>query len=191
VAREHEPLDADLPEVRPDCAQVRRDQLARRRVRAGLRAEPAQPVEVDEGVGLAALLEQLAERDGDARLARADGAGEEDRPRDRPILRCCSSAAVEYGSPVPKPISRLPPLLGLWLALAAVFGAVAAQVTDWFDMTDELRYEQLALSIARSGSPLLVGGAWLLANWCVRPRLARRARSRHWARSSSLRFPSR
>jgi hypothetical protein len=43
-------------------------------------------------------------------------------------------------------------LPGLWIALAATLSAVTVQVRDWFDMTDELRYERLAISIARTGS---------------------------------------
>ncbi len=41
---------------------------------------------------------------------------------------------------------------GLWIALAAVLSAVTVQVRDWFDMTDELRYERLAIAIARTDS---------------------------------------
>jgi hypothetical protein len=44
------------------------------------------------------------------------------------------------------------PLLGLWLAAGAGLSAVTGRVRDWFDMTDELRYERLAMSIARSHS---------------------------------------
>jgi hypothetical protein len=44
------------------------------------------------------------------------------------------------------------PLLGLWVGLAASLSAVTVQVRDWFDMTDELRYERLAIAIARTHS---------------------------------------
>ena len=44
--------------------------------------------------------------------------------------------------------------LGLWIAAALALSEITGRVTDWFDMTDELRYERLAISIARSGSPL-------------------------------------
>ncbi len=43
-------------------------------------------------------------------------------------------------------------LVGLWIALAAVLSAITVQVRDWFDMTDELRYERLAIAIARTDS---------------------------------------
>lgn len=42
----------------------------------------------------------------------------------------------------------------LWLALAASLAVATTRVVDWFVMTDELLYERLALSIARTGSPL-------------------------------------
>jgi len=43
-------------------------------------------------------------------------------------------------------------LLGLWLVLGLTLSVLAARARDWFDMTDELRYERLAISIARSHS---------------------------------------
>jgi hypothetical protein len=46
------------------------------------------------------------------------------------------------------------PLIVLWLALGRALAAVTGRVTDWFVMTDELLYERLAISIARTGSPL-------------------------------------
>jgi hypothetical protein len=42
----------------------------------------------------------------------------------------------------------------LWLALGAALAAITSRVADWFVMTDELLYERLALSIARTHSPL-------------------------------------
>ncbi len=42
----------------------------------------------------------------------------------------------------------------LWLALGAALSAVTRRVADWFVMTDELLYERLALSIARTHSPV-------------------------------------
>ncbi len=51
----------------------------------------------------------------------------------------------------------------VWAAVALVFGwaglafglqAITTRVVDWYYMTDELLYERLAVSIARSGSPL-------------------------------------
>ena len=51
------------------------------------------------------------------------------------------------------PLRRDPwPLIGLWVALAASLSAITVQVRDWFDMTDELRYERLAIAIARTHS---------------------------------------
>jgi hypothetical protein len=55
--------------------------------------------------------------------------------------------------------NRLPALpflavLALWLAAAGVVSALTRRVADWFVMTDELLYERLALSIARTGSPV-------------------------------------
>jgi hypothetical protein len=42
--------------------------------------------------------------------------------------------------------------LGLWLIAGTVLAEVTAHARDWFDMTDELRYERLAISIARTHS---------------------------------------
>jgi hypothetical protein len=42
--------------------------------------------------------------------------------------------------------------VGLWLSGALALSFVTGRVTDWFDMTDELRYERLAISIAQTGS---------------------------------------
>ena len=47
---------------------------------------------------------------------------------------------------------RALPVLVLWAALAAPLSVLATRVRDWFDMTDELRYERLAISIARTHS---------------------------------------
>ena len=46
------------------------------------------------------------------------------------------------------------PLIVLWLALGSLLAALTTRVVDWYVMTDELQYERLAISIARSGSPL-------------------------------------
>ena len=46
------------------------------------------------------------------------------------------------------------PVLALWVAFAIGVSQVTGRVTDWFVMTDELVYERLAISIARTGSPL-------------------------------------
>jgi len=45
-------------------------------------------------------------------------------------------------------------VLALWLGAGAIVSALTRRVADWFVMTDELLYERLALSIARTGSPL-------------------------------------
>ena len=42
--------------------------------------------------------------------------------------------------------------VGLWLIAGTVLAEVTAHARDWFDMTDELRYERLAMSIARTHS---------------------------------------
>jgi len=48
----------------------------------------------------------------------------------------------------------VPLVIGFWVVAATGLSQVTGRVTDWFDMTDELRYERLAISIARTGSPL-------------------------------------
>jgi len=45
-------------------------------------------------------------------------------------------------------------LLGAWVVCAAALSVVTGRVTNWFVMTDELVYERLALSVARTGSPV-------------------------------------
>ena len=45
-------------------------------------------------------------------------------------------------------------VLALWLAAAGVVSVLTRRVADWFVMTDELLYERLALSIARTHSPV-------------------------------------
>ena len=51
-------------------------------------------------------------------------------------------------------VPLLPLAILLWLALGAALAAFTSKVADWFVMTDELLYERLALSIARTHSPL-------------------------------------
>jgi hypothetical protein len=46
------------------------------------------------------------------------------------------------------------PVLALWVAFAVALSQVTGEIRDWFVMTDELVYERLAISIARTGSPL-------------------------------------
>lgn len=45
-------------------------------------------------------------------------------------------------------------MLGLWALVAGVLAAATTRVVDWFVMTDELLYERLAFSVARTGSPI-------------------------------------
>src|SRR5262249_6086618 len=49
-------------------------------------------------------------------------------------------------------ISDRGPVFVLWVLLGTAFALVTSRVGDWFDMTDELRYERLALSIVRDHS---------------------------------------
>lgn len=42
--------------------------------------------------------------------------------------------------------------LGIWVVLAVLLSQLTGRATDWFDMTDELRYERFAASIARTHS---------------------------------------
>ncbi len=44
------------------------------------------------------------------------------------------------------------PLLMLWLAAGVGVAAITARARDWFDMTDEMRYERLAAGIAHTHS---------------------------------------
>ncbi len=44
------------------------------------------------------------------------------------------------------------PLLTIWIACGVGLSVIAGRARDWFDMTDELRYERLAASIARAHS---------------------------------------
>ncbi|MDX6566490.1 MAG: hypothetical protein QOE10_2152, partial [Gaiellales bacterium] len=46
------------------------------------------------------------------------------------------------------------PLLALWGVLGTILSLIAARVTDWNAMTDELVYERLAISIAQTHSIL-------------------------------------
>lgn len=55
---------------------------------------------------------------------------------------------------VPRPLLRALPVLAIWAATAAALAVPARRVVDWFVMTDELLYERLAFSVARTGSPL-------------------------------------
>jgi hypothetical protein len=45
-------------------------------------------------------------------------------------------------------------IVGVWVATSVALSQITGRVTDWYVMTDELRYERLAVSIARSGSPI-------------------------------------
>src|SRR6478672_5690944 len=61
-----------------------------------------------------------------------------------------------YAAPVARrlKVPLLPLVILLWLALGTALAALTSKVADWFVMTDELLYERLALSIARTHSPL-------------------------------------
>jgi hypothetical protein len=45
-------------------------------------------------------------------------------------------------------------LLGLWMLAALGLSQLTGRITDWYVMTDELVYERLAISTARTGSPV-------------------------------------
>ena len=45
-------------------------------------------------------------------------------------------------------------MLAIWAAAATALAIPGRRVVDWFVMTDELLYERLAFSVARTGSPL-------------------------------------
>jgi hypothetical protein len=49
---------------------------------------------------------------------------------------------------------ELVPVAVLWAVAATAVALPARRVVDWFVMTDELLYERLAFSVARTGSPL-------------------------------------
>jgi Dolichyl-phosphate-mannose-protein mannosyltransferase len=51
-------------------------------------------------------------------------------------------------------VAHLVPVLAIWAAAATVLAIPVRRVVDWFVMTDELLYERLAFSVARTGSPL-------------------------------------
>jgi hypothetical protein len=45
-------------------------------------------------------------------------------------------------------------VVGLWMVAALGVSAITGRITDWYVMTDELVYERLAISAARTGSPV-------------------------------------
>jgi len=49
---------------------------------------------------------------------------------------------------------HLLPVLAVWAVVSTVLAAATTRVVDWFVMTDELLYERLAFSVARTGSPI-------------------------------------
>jgi hypothetical protein len=51
-------------------------------------------------------------------------------------------------------VPRLLPVLAIWAGTAVALSIPARRVVDWFVMSDELFYERLAFSVARTGSPL-------------------------------------
>ncbi|MFL5944316.1 MAG: hypothetical protein ACJ74D_09730 [Gaiellaceae bacterium] len=56
------------------------------------------------------------------------------------------------------------PVAALWLVLGAILAVLAAEVVDWYVMTDELLYERLAISVAHGGSLLPRVHGDLIAN---------------------------
>jgi hypothetical protein len=68
-------------EVRPDGAEIRDEHVVHAHVRGFARSHPAEPVEIDQRVRVAAVAKEAAELQEDGRLARSDGAGQEQRPR--------------------------------------------------------------------------------------------------------------
>jgi hypothetical protein len=56
---------------------------------------------------------------------------------------------------IPRPL-RLLPVFAIWAGAAGAVAIPARRVVDWFVMSDELFYERLAFSVARTGSPLPV-----------------------------------
>lgn len=57
---------------------------------------------------------------------------------------------------MPRSALRLVPVIAIWAGTAVALAIPARRVVDWFWMTDELLYERLAFSVARTGSPLPV-----------------------------------
>ncbi len=70
------------------------------------------------------------------------------------------------------------PIVGIWVAASLVLSQITGRVTDWYVMTDELVYERLAISIAKTGSPLpsvhgvLVRSLDQLYPWLISPLFA-------------------
>jgi hypothetical protein len=79
--------------------------------------------------------------------------------RDEVELLAEASPAEPIAPVTDSPVVRRPwlPVLGIvgvWVAASVALSQITGRVTDWYVMTDELRYERLAVSIARSGSPI-------------------------------------
>ena len=81
VAREHEPRHSGAAERGPDQAQVLGQDRALRALRGRRRPNPAEPVEIDERISMAGLIEPLSDLDRDGRLAGPDCARQQDRSR--------------------------------------------------------------------------------------------------------------
>ena len=56
-------------------------------------------------------------------------------------------------------------IVGLWLVLAVGLSLLTGRAKDWFSMTDEMRYERLAMSIARTHSLVPRVHDQLIHNW--------------------------
>ena len=72
-----------------------------------------------------------------------------------------------YGCAVrsfPRLQSVLAPV-GIWVVLAVLLSQLTGRANDWFDMTDELRYERLAASIARAHSLVPRIHGMLVESW--------------------------
>src|SRR5262245_212990 len=83
----------------------------------------------------------------DGRVARA-----EQPPLASPEADDATAGRDGTRSRVAGALLRIELPLACWLALAAVLALITTRVRDWYVMTDEMRYERLALSIARTHS---------------------------------------
>ena len=79
VAGQYEPPHARLPERGPDQAQVPDENRALRECRGGRGLHPAEPVEIDQCVGLPGRFQPLADLDRHGRLAGSHRSRQENR----------------------------------------------------------------------------------------------------------------
>ncbi|MBD0337794.1 MAG: hypothetical protein ICV67_00715 [Thermoleophilia bacterium] len=68
-----------------------------------------------------------------------------------PVVAVALAGAV---APLHRPRWSAPAAVLAWLGLGLGLSRVTGRINDWFVMTDELFYERLAISVARTGSPL-------------------------------------